>query len=120
MILAVTGYAFNNHILNGGHGLKIGIIRAQAAKIAIKTVRESTRQEDGSLKYNGDTQRLKKSGENFRLVLSRVIEEKGCNDFLSGSQFHFEVRREYVVTKKGIVPSRSLKGRNAYKKKNNR
>ena len=34
MVIAVTGYAFNDHIENGGDGLKIGLVRVQAAKVA--------------------------------------------------------------------------------------
>ena len=57
MVLAITGYAFKNRIEDGGDGLKIGLIRVQGAKIAKKTVKESSRKEDGSLKFDGPVKR---------------------------------------------------------------
>ena len=47
MFVAIVGYAFSGSIENGGEGLKIGFFRTQAAKIAKKTTRESTRDEEG-------------------------------------------------------------------------
>ena len=50
----ITGYAFNNHLENGGDGLKIRIVQVQVAKIAKKTMWKTTEHEDGSLRYDGD------------------------------------------------------------------
>ncbi len=36
MAVAITGYAFDGSPANGGDGLKIGIYRVQAARIAKK------------------------------------------------------------------------------------
>ena len=57
MVIAVTGYVFSESIESGGDGLKIGLIRVQAAKIAQKTVKESTRDEQGNIRYNGVVKR---------------------------------------------------------------
>ena len=57
MLIAVTGYAFEDSIERGGDGLKLGLIRVQAAKVAKKTVRESTRDEEGQIRYNGEIKR---------------------------------------------------------------
>ena len=59
MFVAVTGYAFKGCIENGGEGLKLGFFRSQAAKIAKKTTKQSTRGPDGKLKYNGPIVRRK-------------------------------------------------------------
>jgi hypothetical protein len=37
MCLAITGYAYENNIENGGIGLKLGFYRCEAAKIAKRT-----------------------------------------------------------------------------------
>ena len=57
MVIAVSGYAFSESIESGGDGLKIWLIRVQAAKIAQKTVKESTRDEQGNIRYNGVVKR---------------------------------------------------------------
>ena len=53
MAVVVTGYAFENNIENGGTGLKLGFYRAQAVKRAQKMQRESRRDENGMLKFDG-------------------------------------------------------------------
>ena len=47
MVVAFTGFAYKDSMENGGIGLKLGCYRAQAAKVAKKTVRESRRTDDG-------------------------------------------------------------------------
>ena len=59
MAVAFTGYAFEGNTKNGGHGLKLGFYCCNAAKIAKKTVRESRRDDDGNLKYDGPVKRNK-------------------------------------------------------------
>ena len=41
MVIAVTGYAFEENIENGGHGIKIMMHRGQGSRIAKKQVKES-------------------------------------------------------------------------------
>jgi hypothetical protein len=60
MVVAVTGYAFDGAVENGGHGLKLGMWRVQAARVAKRRQREATREPDtGKLRYNGDVVREK-------------------------------------------------------------
>ena len=59
MVLAVTGHAFDTDVEEGGHGVKIGLFRCQAPKLAKKEVRESARDETGQLRYNGPVVREK-------------------------------------------------------------
>ena len=62
MVLAVTGYAFVDNVENGGVGLKIGLYRAQAARVASRVVREGRRDpETGALKYDGRV--LRRAGD---------------------------------------------------------
>ena len=60
MLVAITGYAFVGDIKDGGKGVKIGLIRVQAARIAKKTVKESTRDKKGDLRYDGEVKRRKR------------------------------------------------------------
>jgi hypothetical protein len=64
-VMAVTfvGYAFDGCFENGGHGVKLGIYRAQKAKIAAKVQRAATRDRNGNVKYNGDT--IRKKGDPY-------------------------------------------------------
>jgi hypothetical protein len=53
MVLAITGYAFEGDIEEGGHGVKIALVRIQAARVAKKSQRASSRDDDGNLRYDG-------------------------------------------------------------------
>jgi len=59
MAVAFTAYAFDQNMENGGKGLKLGLYRVQAARIAKKTVRESRRDEEGRIRYDGNIVREK-------------------------------------------------------------
>ncbi len=59
MAVAITGYAFDGSPANGGDGLKIGIYRVQAARIAKKEQRQSNRNAVGVLRYDGPILRQK-------------------------------------------------------------
>ena len=59
MCVAVTGYAFDDNVNEGGDGIKIGFYRTQGARIAKRDVRESRRDEGGNLRYDGDVIRRK-------------------------------------------------------------
>ena len=59
MAIAVVGYAFDRKMENGGHGIKIGLFRSSAGKVAHRQVRESRRDEQGNLHYDGKVLREK-------------------------------------------------------------
>ena len=59
MGVAVTGYAYENNVENGGVGLKLGLYRAEAAMVAKKQQRQATKDEDGKVRYDGDIVREK-------------------------------------------------------------
>ena len=54
MAIAFTLFAFEDSIENGGVAEKLALIRAQGFKVADKTVRQSTRDENGRLRYDGE------------------------------------------------------------------
>jgi hypothetical protein len=59
MAVAFTAYAFDSTVENGGHGVKIGLYRVQAARVAQRDVRESRLDENGHRRYDGDIIRMK-------------------------------------------------------------
>ena len=54
MAVAFTAFAFDSSVENGGHGVKIGLYRVQAARVAQRDVRESRLDENGNRRYDGD------------------------------------------------------------------
>jgi len=54
MVVAFTAFAFDSSVENGGHGVKIGLYRVQAARVAQRDVRESRLDENGNRRYDGD------------------------------------------------------------------
>jgi hypothetical protein len=60
MAVAFTAYTVDDHVENGGDGLKLlGFFRVQLARVAAKRVRKSRRDEFGRLWYNGEVLREK-------------------------------------------------------------
>ena len=59
MLTAFSAFAFEDSMENGGVAVKLGLFRAQSFKVAEKTVRESVRQEDGSIRQTGPVKRKK-------------------------------------------------------------
>ncbi len=59
MAVAFTGYTIDDHVENGGDGLKLGFFRVQSARVAAKRVRKSRRDEFGRLRYDGEVLREK-------------------------------------------------------------
>ena len=59
MAVAFTAFAFDSSVENGGHGVKIGLYRVQAARVAQRDVRESRIDENGSRRYDGSIVRIK-------------------------------------------------------------
>lgn len=63
MVIAFTAFAYQGTITNGGQALKLGLFWCQAARIAKKIIRESTRDEEGKLHYDG--QMLRRKGDAY-------------------------------------------------------
>ena len=59
MLTCFSGFAFEDSIENGGIAVKLGYFSAQSFKVAEKTVRESVRQPDGSMRQTGPVKRKK-------------------------------------------------------------
>jgi hypothetical protein len=59
MAIAFTAFAFEDSMDNGGVGEKLKLIRAQGKKVACRTQKKAVRQDDGSIRFNGDTIRDK-------------------------------------------------------------
>jgi hypothetical protein len=59
MAVAFTAYAFDSSVENCGHGMKIGLYRVQAARVAQRDVRESRLDENGNQRYDGNIVRMK-------------------------------------------------------------
>jgi hypothetical protein len=59
MAVAFTAFAFDSSFENGGHGVKIGLYRVQAARVAQRDVWESRLDKNGNCRYNGDIVRMK-------------------------------------------------------------
>jgi hypothetical protein len=59
MCVAVVGFAFRDTIENGGEAVKLAFTRCQSYKVSGKTVRESRRDENGNLKFDGPIKRAK-------------------------------------------------------------
>ena len=60
MALAVTAYAFDGDVENGGESVKLAFLRVQAARIAMKEVREAERNSTtGAITYSGPIKRRK-------------------------------------------------------------
>jgi hypothetical protein len=57
--LAFTGCAFDGDYEEGGHGLELGLFRCSGARVAKKTVKESRRDDNNNLKYDGSIVREK-------------------------------------------------------------
>ena len=53
MVIAITAYAFQGHIENGGYGVKVGQIWCEFAKVASRSVKESQRDWSEKVHYNG-------------------------------------------------------------------
>ena len=78
MVLAITGYAFENHIENGGHGIKLALVRIQAAKIAKKTQRKGVRDENGALHYTGEV--IRRKGDVYMADVNVTGSDSGTSD----------------------------------------
>lgn len=78
MVVAFTGYAFENSIENGGEGVKLGMYRVQAARIAKRQVKASRRRDDGSLVYDGPVVRDK--GEAYMVDTTVTGADAGTSD----------------------------------------
>jgi len=59
MAVALTAFAFEDSIENGGRAHKLGFYRAQSYKVAKKQVRAAVRQPEGNVTYSGEVLRRK-------------------------------------------------------------
>jgi hypothetical protein len=59
MVLALTACAFDGDVENGGDGVKLGFYRCEAARVALKAVREGRRTKEGKMKFDGEVKRKK-------------------------------------------------------------
>jgi hypothetical protein len=78
MVLAMTGYAFDMNVENGGHGLKVGIWRVQGARVAKKQQRGSRKTDEGTIKYDGDIVRRK--GDVYLVDTTVTGSDEGTSD----------------------------------------
>jgi hypothetical protein len=78
MVIAVTGYAFEESMENGGHGLKIMMHRVQGARIAKKRVRAGRKTQDGQQVYDGEVVREK--GDVYMVDCNVTGSDAGTSD----------------------------------------
>ena len=78
MAVAFTAYAFDSSIENGGHGVKIGLYRVQAARVAQRDVRESRLDENGNRRYDGDIIRMK--GDAYLIDCNATGSDEGTSN----------------------------------------
>jgi len=78
MALAMTGYAFDTNVDNGGHGLKVGIWRVQGARIAKRQQRESRKTDEGKTKYDGDV--IRRKGDVYLVDTTVTGLDEGMSD----------------------------------------
>jgi len=78
MAVAVTAYAFSGNVENGGDGLKLGLYRVQAARIAKRTVRISRRDNDGKLCYDGEI--IREAGDAYLVDCNVTGSHHGTSD----------------------------------------
>lgn len=78
MAVAFTAFAFDQNIENGGHGIKLGLYRVQAARIAKRDVKESRRDEDGKIHYDGEIIRYK--GDAYLVDCNVTGSDQGSSD----------------------------------------
>lgn len=78
MLLAVTGYAFDSDVEEGGHGLKLGLFRYEAGKMAKRRQNESERDTEGNLTYTGPV--VREEGDIYMLDTTVTGSDKGSAD----------------------------------------
>jgi hypothetical protein len=78
MGVAITGFAFDTNIENGGRATKIGFYRVQAARVAKRTQRESRKDEDGRTRYDG--QIIREKGDVYLVECNVTGSDHGTSD----------------------------------------
>lgn len=78
MAVAFTAFAFNGNVENGGDGIKLGLYRVQAARIAKKTVRKGRRDEHGRMRYDGAIVRME--GDPYLVDCNVTGSDEGTSD----------------------------------------
>ena len=77
MAIAFTAFAFEDSIDNGGVGEKLKLIRAQGKKVASKTQKKAVRQDDGSIRFNGDV--IRNKGDVYNVDCAVTGSNSGSN-----------------------------------------
>ena len=87
MVLAITGYAFEDHFENGGVGVLLGLHRIVAAKIAQKAQNAYRRKKNGKMGFpdpgegmNGCGERLRNGGEAWVVPAPITGSNSGTSD----------------------------------------
>jgi len=78
MALAVTAYAFDGNVNNGGDGLKLGLWRVQVARIAKRQQRASSKTAEGRTKYDGEI--LREKGDTYLVDCTVTGSNEGTSD----------------------------------------
>lgn len=78
MVLAMTGYAFEEHQENGGHGIRIGLWRIQAARIAKQQQREGPKTKDGRQVFDGPI--IRQKGDVYMVDRNVTGSNEGTSD----------------------------------------
>ena len=78
MVIAVTGYAFEENIKNGGHGIKIMMHQVQGACITKKQVKENWMMDAGQQKYDGTI--ICKKGDIYMVDCNVTGSDAGTSD----------------------------------------
>ena len=92
MAVAVTGFAFDKSVENGGEGVKIGFFRVQGARIAKRQQKASRRDEDGILHYDGPV--LRENGDAYMVDVNVTGSDSGTSDapkFSLSKLFHTQI-----------------------------
>jgi hypothetical protein len=78
MVIAGTGYAFEEHIKNCGYGLKIMMHRVQGARIAKKCVRAGRKSQLGQQVYDGKV--IREKGDVYIIDCNVTGSDAGMSD----------------------------------------
>jgi hypothetical protein len=78
MVIAVTGYVFEENIENGGHGLKIMMHQVQGARIAKKLVRAGWKTQEGQQVFDGEV--IREKGDVYMTDCNVTGSDAGTSD----------------------------------------
>jgi hypothetical protein len=101
-VIAFTAFAFEDSMDNGGVSEKLKLIRAQGKKVASRIQRKAARQQDGSIRLNGEVIRNKGDVQTHRIA-NKVIKAAGDTSFLGarGEGIHTGITEDFSATPNG-------------------